>query len=92
MVSLTEVLKGYRVLELSHVLEEGMPRPPVPYGHIPGKSHSRGDAFNTFMVLVFEHARTHVGAPIHLGGVDGPGLDVSLRRRGWESWWCWGSS
>ncbi len=75
MVSLAEVLKGYRVVELSHVLEEGMPRPQVPYGHIPWKSHARGDAFNTFMVLVFEHAGTHVDAPIHLGGVDGSGLD-----------------
>ena len=72
---LAEVLKGYRVVELSHVLEEGMPRPQVPYGHIPWKSYERGDAFNTFMVLVFEHAGTHVDAPVHLGGVEGPGLD-----------------
>lgn len=72
---LAEVLKGYRVVELSHVLEEGMPRPQVPYGHIPWKSHACGDAFNTFMVLVFEHAGTHVDAPVHLGGVDGPSLD-----------------
>ena len=50
------------MVELSHVLEGGMPRPQVTYGHIPGKSHSRGDAFNTFMVLVFEHAGTHVGS------------------------------
>ena len=75
MVSLAEALKGYRVVELSHVLEEGMPRPQVPYGHIRWKSHARGDAFNTFMVLVFEHAGTHVDAPVHLGGVGGPGLD-----------------
>ena len=72
---LAEVLKDYRVVELSHVLEEGMPRPQVPYGHIPWKSYGRGDAFNTNMVLVFEHAGTHVDAPVHLGGVDGPGLD-----------------
>jgi kynurenine formamidase len=72
---LAEVLKGYRVVELSHVLEEGMPRPQVPYGHIPWKSYERGDAFNTFMVLVFEHAGTHVDAPVHLGGVNGPALD-----------------
>jgi len=75
MVSLAEVLEGYRVVELSHVLEEGMPRPQVPYGHIPWKSYERGDAFNTNMVLIFEHAGTHVDAPLHLGGVEGPGLD-----------------
>jgi len=72
---LAEILKGYRVVELSHVLEEGMPRPQVPYGHIPWKSYARGDAFNTNMVLVFEHAGTHVDAPVHLGGVEGPALD-----------------
>ena len=75
MVSLGEVLEGYRVVELSHVLEEGMPRPQVPFGHVPWKSFERGDAFNTNMVLVFEHAGTHVDAPLHLGGVEGPGLD-----------------
>jgi len=69
------LLKDYRVVDLSHVFEEGMPRPQVPYGHIPWKSHSRGDAFNTYMFLVFEHAGTHVDAPIHLGGVEGPTID-----------------
>ncbi len=34
MVSLPEVLKGYRVVELSHVLEEGMPRPQMPHGEL----------------------------------------------------------
>ena len=75
MVSLAEVLEGYRVVEISHVLEEGMPRPQVPFGHVPWKSFERGDAFNTNMVLVFEHVGTHVDAPLHLGGVEGPGLD-----------------
>jgi len=69
------LLKDYKVVDLSHVFEEGMPRPQVPYGHIPWKSHERGDAFNTFMFLVFEHAGTHVDAPIHLGGVQGPTID-----------------
>jgi len=27
------------------------------------------------MILVFEHAGTHVDAPIHLGGIDGPTID-----------------
>ena len=52
-----------------------MPRPQVPYGHVPWKSHERGDAFNTFMILVFEHAGTHVDAPIHLGNIDGLTID-----------------
>jgi len=79
-LSISKVLKGYEVVDLSHVLEDGMPRPQVPYGHILWKSHERGDAFNTFMILVFEHAGTHVDAPIHLGGVDGPSIaEVPLR-------------
>ena len=47
----------------------------MPYGHIPWKSHEKGDAFNTYMFLVFEHAGTHVDAPVHLGGVQGPTID-----------------
>jgi kynurenine formamidase len=52
-----------------------MPRPQVPYGHIPWKNYEKGDSFNTFMILIFEHAGTHVDAPIHLGGIDGPTID-----------------
>ena len=75
MTSLLNLLSECRVVDLSHVFEDGMPRPQVPYGHIPWKSHARGDAFNTYMFLVFEHAGTHVDAPIHLGGVKGPTID-----------------
>lgn len=74
-LSIADVLDRYEVVDLSHVLEDGMPRPQVPYGHIIWKSHVRGDSFNTFMILVFEHAGTHVDAPVHLGGVDGPSVE-----------------
>ena len=74
-MSISELLEKYEIIDLSHTLEDGMPRPQVPYGHIPWKSHERGDSFNTFMILVFEHAGTHVDAPIHLGGVKGPTID-----------------
>jgi kynurenine formamidase len=74
-MELLNILNNYRVIDLSHVLEEEMPRPQVPYGHIPWKSYERGDYFNTNMFLVFEHAGTHVDAPIHLGGVKGPSID-----------------
>ena len=70
-----EILEKYKIVELSHILEEGMPRPQVPFGHIRWKSAKRGDAFNTFMLLIFEHAGTHVDAPVHLGEVEGPSLD-----------------
>ena len=75
MSNLSKHLSRYQIIDLSHTLEEGMPRPQVPYGHIPWKSHKRGDQFNTFMFLIFEHAGTHVDAPIHLGGVIGPTID-----------------
>ena len=75
MSKFTELIKDYNLVDLSHTLEESMPRPQVPYGHIPWKDHEKGDSFNTFMILVFEHAGTHVDAPIHLGGVEGPTID-----------------
>lgn len=79
MSKFTEFLKGYSIIDLSHTFEESMPRPQVPYGHIPWKNHEKGDAFNTYMILVFEHAGTHVDAPIHLGGVKGQAVhDVPL--------------
>ncbi len=78
---LEEALEGYDVVDLSHTLEDGMPRPQVPYGHIPWKQEGLGDGFNTFMVLVFEHAGTHVDAPIHLAGTNGETIDrVELNR------------
>jgi kynurenine formamidase len=81
MSDLLKCLSEYTIIDLTHTLEEGMPRPQVPYGHIPWKSYERGDQFNTFMFLVFEHAGTHVDAPIHLGGVIGPSIDeISLNR------------
>jgi kynurenine formamidase len=73
--NIAEVLGGYDVVDLSHTLEDGMPRPQVPYGHIPWKSERLGDGFNTFMVLVFEHAGTHVDAPVHLAGTRGATID-----------------
>lgn len=74
-MSIESILKTYKVVDLSHTFEDGMPRPQVPYGHIPWKSYEKGDEFNTFMFLVFEHAGTHVDAPIHLGGVKGQSID-----------------
>ena len=75
MNHILNILRDCRVVDLSHTFEEGMPRPQVPYGHIPWKSYERGDTFNTYMFLVFEHAGTHVDAPIHLGGIQGPTID-----------------
>jgi kynurenine formamidase len=75
MLEFSEFLKNYKIVDLSHTFEESMPRPQVPYGHIPWKKFEKGDPFNTYMILVFEHAGTHVDAPIHLGGIDGPTID-----------------
>ena len=79
--TLAEAIGGYEVVDLTHTLEEGMPRPQVPYGHVPWKSEAHGDGFNTFMILVFEHAGTHVDAPIHLAGTHGATIgEVPLDR------------
>ena len=72
---LAEAIRGYEVVDLTHTMEDGMPRPQVPYGHIPWKSEKHGDSFNTFMILAFEHGGTHVDAPIHLAGVHGKTID-----------------
>jgi kynurenine formamidase len=78
-LSMVEVMENYRLVDLTHTLEEGMPRPQVPYGHVPWKSEALGDSFNTFMLVVFEHTGTHVDAPIHLAGTHGATIDrVSL--------------
>lgn len=81
VLTFNEILKNLNVVDLSHTFESWMPRPQVPYGHIPWKSYEKGDTFNTFMFLMFEHAGTHVDAPIHLGGVDGPSIeDIPLEK------------
>ena len=81
MNKLSSFLEDYDVIDLSHRFEHGMPRPQVPYGHIPWKNESLGDGFNTFMILVFEHAGTHVDAPVHLAGIKGLTIDkVPLER------------
>jgi len=72
---LAEVLRDFEVVDLTYKMEEGMPRPQVPYGHVPWKSEKHGDSFNTYMILVFEHAGTHVDAPIHLAGTRGATID-----------------
>jgi kynurenine formamidase len=91
--SLEETLEGYEVVDLSHVLEDGMPRPQVPYGHVPWKLEERGDGFNTYMVLVLArgHPRrrpvppsrsrwpNHRECPPH--ELDGPPLVVDMRHK-----------
>lgn len=80
-VSMSELLQKYDIVDLSHVLEEGMPRPQVPYGHITWKSSQRGDSYNTFMILVFEHARTLIDTPIYLSRITGPSIaEAPLQR------------
>jgi kynurenine formamidase len=37
-MTLAEAVGGYEVVDLTHIMEEGMPRPQVPYGHVPWKS------------------------------------------------------
>ena len=79
--SIAKVMEEYEVVDLTHTLEEQMPRPQVPYGHIPWKSEAVGDRFNTYMLVVFEHTGTHVDAPIHLAGIHGASIDKVMLDR-----------
>jgi len=54
------------IVDLSHILEEGLPDVQLPFAHIVFKSARKGDDWNTNMVLFFEHHGTHIDAPSHL--------------------------
>jgi kynurenine formamidase len=79
--SIAKGMEEYDVVDLTHTLEEQMPRPQVPYGHVPWKSEAAGDRFNTYMLVVFEHTGTHVDAPIHLAGIHGATIDKVMLDR-----------
>lgn len=66
-MQLTELLSNYRLVDLTHVLEEGTPCY-LPYHHMVWMSRKVGDGYNAYVVQIAEHHGTHVDAPSHVGG------------------------
>ena len=62
-----EFLTNYRLVDLSHVLEEGTPCF-LPYHHMVWMSRKMGDGYNGYVLQIPEHHATHVDAPSHVGG------------------------
>jgi len=62
-----EFLANYRLVDLTHVLEEGTPCF-LPYHHMAWVSRDMGDGYNAYVLQIPEHHGTHVDAPSHVGG------------------------
>jgi len=78
MLQLKEILACCRLVDLTHVLEEGTPCY-LPYYHIVWMSRRMADGYNAYVLQIPEHHATHVDAPSHVGGtkwLDDVDLDV----------------
>jgi len=65
---LSEVKEKARVMELSHLMEEGMPIPGdlSKYYHDLWSSYDLGDGCLAYQCVLNEHSGTHVDAPAHM--------------------------
>jgi kynurenine formamidase len=72
---ISEALRGYELVDLSHMLDDEVPAAYRMYNRITWMTASICDRFNAAMLLVFEHAGTHVDAPTHLASVSGPTIE-----------------
>ena len=68
--------KEFYIIDLSHVLREGMPSWPTDpaYQHRVVESSDRGDMFTHYEIALDEHGGTHVDAPRHRYA-EGAGID-----------------
>lgn len=81
--TISQAFLGSELIDLSHVLDDERPGAHRRYERITWMTPSMNDRFNAGMIFVFEHAGTHVDAPIHLAGVEGPTIEkIPLDR------WC----
>jgi len=68
MVSIEQAMNGYRIVDLTHTLEEGIPRYSpefTPFGHPKFLDTNLGDTFNMYGIFMHEHMGTHFDAPAH---------------------------
>ncbi len=73
--SISNVLKRYEIIDLSHTLDDEAPAAFRMYNRITWMSPTVRDRFNAAMLLIFEHAGTHVDAPNHLASIGEPTID-----------------
>jgi kynurenine formamidase len=73
--SISKALESYELVDLSHALDDSKLGAHTRYSRITWMTPTMRDGFNAAMIFVFEHAGTHVDAPIHLAGVEGPTVD-----------------
>jgi len=73
--SISKAIEGYELVDLSQALDDTKPGAHKRYSRITWMTPAMNDGFNAAMLFVFEHAGTHVDAPIHLAGVEGPTIE-----------------
>lgn len=64
---LIQDIRGMRIVDLSHTIEEGMPVYPTHPQYFHMKWHT-GDPANLYQLLISEHAGTHLDSPSHFYG------------------------
>lgn len=67
MERIDQIFGKYRLIDLSHTFQEGMPGF-LPYIHFPNLSRKIGDKYNSNIIQITEHHGTHADAPFHVGG------------------------
>ena len=74
---LMELLATAKIVELGHVLEEGIPVWPTHSRFFKMKWHSpdNGDASTNFQIILNEHNGTHADAMLHYDRKDGKSID-----------------
>jgi kynurenine formamidase len=73
--SISNALRGYEIVDLSHTLDDKAPAAYRMYNRITWMSPTVRDRFNAAMLLIFEHAGTHVDAPNHLVSIGEPTIE-----------------
>jgi kynurenine formamidase len=78
---ISKVFLESELVDLSHILDDKKLGAHRRYNRITWMTPSMNDRFNAGMIFIFEHAGTHVDAPIHLAGVIGPTIEkIPLQR------------
>lgn len=67
LLALGKQLQNFRLVDLSHTLQEGIPAWPTHarFGHILYESYELGDVARQYALSMGEHTGTHIDAPLH---------------------------
>jgi kynurenine formamidase len=77
LTTLTELIGNARIVELGHVLEEGIPVWPTHsrFFKMPWHSPDKGDSSTNFQIILNEHNGTHADAMLHYDQKNGKSID-----------------